>query len=67
MISELEKEARRLVDSGISVIPVKADGTKAPAVHWKDYQARRAIPGELHKWSPTRLINGRHWSKRLVG
>ena len=50
MTELMEKEARRLVEGGISVIPVKADGTKAPAVRWKDYQSRPATPGELRKW-----------------
>ena len=49
-MNELEKEAQRLVESGISVIPVKTDGTKAPALRWKDYQSRQATPAELHKW-----------------
>ncbi len=37
--------------AGLSVIPVKADGTKRPALSsWRDYQRRRAQPSELELW-----------------
>jgi putative DNA primase/helicase len=42
--------ARAYVASGLSVVPVRADGSKAPAVAWKAYEKRRAIDFELHKW-----------------
>ena len=32
------------------MIPVKADGTKAPPVAWSDYQSRRASDEEIEKW-----------------
>jgi putative DNA primase/helicase len=44
--------ARQLLAVGISVIPVRADGSKAPAVGWKEYQVRRASPDELEGWYP---------------
>ncbi len=50
MTELLEKEARRLVESGLSVIPIRADGSKAPAIKWKAFQARIATPEELHQW-----------------
>lgn len=42
--------ARAYVSAGLSVVPVRADGSKAPAVAWKVYEKRRAIDFELHKW-----------------
>ena len=49
-VSEVQLEAERLVKSGLSVIPIRADGSKAPAIKWKAFQARIATPEELHKW-----------------
>lgn len=42
--------ARQLLAAGISVIPVRADGSKAPAVNWKEFQQRRATPAEIDAW-----------------
>jgi hypothetical protein len=43
--------ARAYVRAGLSVIPVKADGSKAPALdHWKEYQKRRPTEEELEQW-----------------
>ncbi len=43
--------ARSYVDAGISVIAVRLDGSKAPAVpSWKTYQERFATDGELTHW-----------------
>jgi len=36
--------------AGYSVIPVYCDGTKRPAVAWKEYQTRRATDDEVHEW-----------------
>ncbi len=49
-VSEVQLEAERLVKSGLSVIPIRADGSKAPAIKWKAFQTRFATPEELHKW-----------------
>ena len=39
------------VDAGLSVIPVRADGSKRPALaSWKQYQSRRPTPEELQRW-----------------
>lgn len=35
---------------GISIIPVKPDGTKAPAIAWSPYRARLATDEELRQW-----------------
>lgn len=42
--------ARKLVASGVSVIPVRTDGTKAPAVSWKTFQERLPTDDELLDW-----------------
>jgi P4 family phage/plasmid primase-like protien len=36
--------------AGCSVLPVRADGTKAPAVNWKQYIQERADEQQLHAW-----------------
>lgn len=39
------------VRSGLSVIPIRPDGSKSPAVvSWKEYQSRRPTDAELHAW-----------------
>lgn len=42
--------AQAYVASGLSIVPIRADGSKAPAVAWKHYEKRRAIPFELAQW-----------------
>lgn len=37
-------------DSGLSVLPVRADGSKAAAVRWQDFITRRATDQELAAW-----------------
>jgi hypothetical protein len=46
----IHHEACRLLGSGLSVLPVLADGRKRPAVTWKLYQARLATAEELAQW-----------------
>lgn len=47
----VEEYAHCLLDSGISTIPIKADGSKAPAIaSWKPYQSRRPTPDEISAW-----------------
>ena len=36
--------------AGISCIPILADGTKSPAVKWKDYQKQRPTFHEAAHW-----------------
>lgn len=48
-VHSLDAEALRLLDAGISVIPVAANGTKAPAgcvKSWKEFQTRRMTETE---------------------
>jgi putative DNA primase/helicase len=41
----------RLRDSGLSTIPIRADGSKQPALcAWKEYQRRLPTRGELANW-----------------
>lgn len=35
---------------GISVIPIRADGTKSPAVSWKRYQHERPALPDIRRW-----------------
>lgn len=42
--------ALSMLHAGLSVIPVKLDGSKAPAVRWKPYQSRLANDDELVTW-----------------
>jgi hypothetical protein len=43
--------ARHYVGLGLSVIPIRADGTKAPALgSWKEYQRRLPREDELEEW-----------------
>jgi putative DNA primase/helicase len=43
--------ARLYVSDGISVIPIRPDGSKAPALyHWKLFQERLPTPAELEHW-----------------
>ncbi len=47
-ISEI---ANRCIESGLSVIPVRPDGTKRPAIYeWKPFQTRQATVEELEHW-----------------
>jgi putative DNA primase/helicase len=44
---------RDYVAAGISIIPLRTDGTKSPAVpSWKPYQQRFATDDELLRWFP---------------
>jgi len=44
-------EVFNLVAAGLSIIPIKADGTKAPALgSWKPYQQEMATEGEFRGW-----------------
>ncbi|MGH8069284.1 MAG: bifunctional DNA primase/polymerase [Candidatus Entotheonellia bacterium] len=60
---EILAEAQRLVSAGLSIIPIKRDGSKAPDAQllpldpddpthstWKPYQERRATEKELIYW-----------------
>src|SRR5687767_14883777 len=37
-------------DAGCSVIPIRADGTKKPALEWKEFMATRATRERVQRW-----------------
>jgi hypothetical protein len=43
-------DALALWRAGLSVIPVKRDGSKAPAVVWREYQTGRAGEATIRQW-----------------
>ncbi len=45
--------ARAYVAAGLCVVPIRADGSKAPAVAWNAYEKRLPIDFEIHKWFST--------------
>ena len=48
---EVALTAGRAYEAGISVVPVKEDGSKAPAVpRWKQYQTTRPTEAETEAW-----------------
>jgi hypothetical protein len=58
-VSDLLDVARGYVAAGLSVIPVKADGTKAPDLPaWKEYQRRKPTDDELRAWFEGRSDRG---------
>ena len=42
--------ALQCLHAGISVVPIRRDGTKAPTVKWEPYQSRRATEAEARRW-----------------
>ena len=50
-VAGIYSTALQCYQAGLNVIPVRADGSKSPALKgWKIYQQRRVTPGELHRW-----------------
>ena len=49
-LSPTYQAARRFEDAGLSVIPIKVDGSKAPCITWKPYQSEPAGDAELRQW-----------------
>ena len=61
--SQLYSIASEYVGSGFSVIPLKLDGSKSPAIPtWKPFQSRMATDKELQEWFLERagigIVNG---------
>jgi len=49
-LKSLREQAQKWVDAGISVIPIKPDGSKSPSLKtWKEFQERLATPEEIEK------------------
>ncbi|WP_327180432.1 bifunctional DNA primase/polymerase (plasmid) [Streptomyces sp. NBC_01335] len=50
---DMRAAARELHNAGLCVLPIKADGTKAPAVRsWTPYKVTRSTPAEHDAWFP---------------
>lgn len=50
-MTEVLATAKQYVDAGLSVIPVRADGTKAPAESgWRTYSEKRATAQQVEQW-----------------
>ncbi|MFD7516056.1 DUF927 domain-containing protein [Streptomyces niveus] len=48
---DLRAAAREMHDAGLCVLPIKADGSKAPAVRsWTPYKLTRSTPNEHDDW-----------------
>ncbi|MFF1417446.1 DUF927 domain-containing protein [Streptomyces sp. NPDC058280] len=47
---DLRASAREMHDAGLCVLPIKADGTKRPAVSWLGYKVNRSTPAEHDAW-----------------
>lgn len=50
MTNQLHAAATELTAAGMSVVPVRNDGSKAPTVKWADRQDRVASTEELERW-----------------
>jgi hypothetical protein len=44
------EQAMAYIAAGFSIIPIKRDGSKRPAIEWKEYQSRVADERELTTW-----------------
>lgn len=47
--SPLAEEALRLLQSGLSIVPIRGDGSKAPTMPWKHYQKERMSEGVVRQ------------------
>ena len=48
--SPILESARAAYKAGLSVVPPKQDGSKAPVAEWKRYQSERASKDEMKAW-----------------
>jgi putative DNA primase/helicase len=48
--------------AGLSVVPIKADGSKRPPIPWKEFESRLATEAELREW----YGNGKGWGVGIV-
>lgn len=47
--TDYRNEAKELIRKGISVVPLKVDGSKKPKILWKDYQSRFMLDWEIEQ------------------
>jgi len=52
---------RQYLEAGLSVVPIRADASKAAATAWKQYTERRPTPEEVDQWA------GRHTGIAIIG
>lgn len=57
-MNTLHANAVALTDAGMSVVPVRNDGSKAPTVRWADRQDRLAEHAELDRWFADQAYDG---------
>jgi len=50
MIAEISEIAQTWLRSGVSVLPIRADGTKRPPVQWAQYIKEQPSTGEVQRW-----------------
>lgn len=63
MTSTVLATAEKAIAAGLSIIPIRADGSKAPKISsWKEYQDRRASLTEAHGW-----FDGMHAGLAVIG
>ena len=48
--TDLRAAARELHDAGLCVLPIKADGTKKPAIPWLEHKVTRTTPEQHDSW-----------------
>lgn len=57
--AEVMTAAQKYIESGLSVIPIRPDGSKAPALNkWKPFQFRQPIIQEVETWFGNDSDNG---------
>lgn len=49
-MTSIHETALELADAGYSVLPIRPDGTKAPAGAWKQYTQQAASPEQVDTW-----------------
>jgi bifunctional DNA primase/polymerase-like protein len=54
MLTSVQDAARAAYAAGISVVPPREDGSKAPIGEWKRFQTVRATPEHLDEWYGSR-------------
>jgi hypothetical protein len=56
---QIRLTAERYLQSGLSVLPISADGVKKPAIpSWKDLETRLPSPADISSWFPPDTKNG---------
>lgn len=58
MNNEILTTALRFASNGIATVPVAADGSKRPAIAWKEYQERKPTTEEILGWFHNDQVQG---------